>query len=49
MLSFQCYLIGLLGICFCISEPIGVSTRVVKDKDIIIKKQQAKLSQASKA
>nr|YP_010574771.1 ATP synthase F0 subunit 6 [Hippopus porcellanus]UZM09090.1 ATP synthase F0 subunit 6 [Hippopus porcellanus] len=49
MLGFQCYLIGLLGICFCMSEPLAVSTGFIKDKDVVIKKHQSKRSQAFKA
>nr|YP_009926631.1 ATP synthase F0 subunit 6 [Tridacna gigas]QNK04054.1 ATP synthase F0 subunit 6 [Tridacna gigas] len=43
MMVFQCYLIGLLGICFCVSEPMGYSNGAVKESAIIELKRSSKV------
>nr|YP_009539748.1 ATP synthase F0 subunit 6 [Tridacna derasa]AYP72634.1 ATP synthase subunit 6 [Tridacna derasa] len=43
MVVFQCYLIGLLGICFCVMEPMGYSNGQIKESDIIELKRDRKI------
>nr|YP_008475601.1 ATP synthase F0 subunit 6 [Fulvia mutica]BAN79046.1 ATP synthase F0 subunit 6 [Fulvia mutica] len=44
-ISFQCYLIGLLGICFCNPHPMGYSSGGLVKVDFLDKKRYAKKKQ----
>nr|QHD44983.1 ATP synthase F0 subunit 6 [Tridacna crocea] len=43
MMMFQCYLIGLLGICFCVVEPMGYSDGKLKEETLVSRKRMNKM------
>nr|QCX31180.1 ATP synthase F0 subunit 6 [Tridacna maxima] len=43
MTMFQCYLIGLLGICFCIVDPMSPSDGKLSEKDLVLLKRENKI------
>nr|YP_009123002.1 ATP synthase F0 subunit 6 [Tridacna squamosa]AJK90886.1 ATP synthase F0 subunit 6 [Tridacna squamosa] len=48
MVVFQCYLIGLLGICFCVVEPMSYSDGTASVKELVLRKRINKVSMMRK-
>nr|YP_010166285.1 ATP synthase F0 subunit 6 [Tridacna crocea]QRV60346.1 ATP synthase F0 subunit 6 [Tridacna crocea] len=48
MVVFQCYLIGLLGICFCVVEPMSYSDGKMSVKEFVLRKRANKMSEMRK-